>query len=104
MLGKTPQRIKEWFDFCEYALNPVSRKLLNSEIQKAIDQSNPLVMRYVQLTEIKSSGNSLEKYFQKIKILLEQADQLLTNQPYLRKALEETSHYLYWDMSEGDLG
>jgi len=58
----------------------------------------------MQLTEIKSSENSPEKYFKKIKTLMEQADQLLTNQPYLRKALEETSHYLYWDISEGDLG
>ena len=104
VLGKTPQRIKEWFDFCKYALNHASRQLLHSEIQKAIDQSSPLVIRYVKLTEIKTSGNSPEKYFQKIKILMEQADQLLTSQPYLRKALEETSHYLYWDISEGDLG
>ena len=104
MIGKTPQRIKEWFDFCEYALNHASRKLLHSEIQKAIDQSTPLIMRYVQLTKIKPSGNSPEKHFQKVNILLEQLDQLLTSQPYLRKALEETSHYLYWDISEGDLG
>ena len=70
VLGKTPQRIKEWFDFCEYSLSHVSRILLHSEIQKAIDQSTPLVIRYVQLTKIKSSGNSPEIYFQKIKILM----------------------------------
>ncbi len=104
VIGKTPQRIKEWFDFFKYSLNHASRKLLHSEIRKAIDQSTPLIMRYVQLTETKPSGNFPEKHFQKVNILLEQADQLLANQPYLRKALEETSHYLYWDISEGDLG
>ena len=88
----------------EYSLSYVSRILLHSEIQKAIDQSTPLVIRYVQLTKIKSSESSPEKYFQKIKILLEETDQMLMKQPYLRKALEETSHYLYWDISEGDLG
>jgi len=29
---------------------------------------------------------------------------LLTNQPDLSQALEETSYFLYWDISEGDLG
>ena len=38
VLGKTPQRIKEWFDFCEYSLSHASRILLHSEIQKAMDQ------------------------------------------------------------------
>ena len=69
-----------------------------------MDQSTPLVIRYVQLTKIKSSESSPEKYFQKIKIQMEETDQILMKQPYLRKALEETSHYLYWDISEGDLG
>ena len=58
VLGKTPQRIKEWFDFCEYSLSHVSRILLHSEIQKAIDQSTPLVIRHVQLTKIKSKKES----------------------------------------------
>jgi hypothetical protein len=36
VLGKTPQQIKEWFDFCSYAESHASRTLLDSKIQKAI--------------------------------------------------------------------
>ena len=82
----------------------MSRILINSKVHKAIDQSIPLVMRYVQLTEAIPSEISLEKSFQKMKALMIDVDQLLSEQPYLSQALEETSHFLYWDISEGDLG
>ena len=36
--------------------------------------------------------------------LLSKQPYLSKKQPYLSKALEETSHFLYWDISEGDLG
>jgi hypothetical protein len=45
-----------------------------------------------------------KKSSQKIKALIHDLDSLITNQPYLSQALEETSHFLYWDISEGDLG
>ena len=49
--------------------------------------------------------NSLKEYFQKMKNLTIDVDHLLSNQPYLSQALEETSHFLYWDdLSEGDVG
>ena len=105
LLGKTPQQIKEWFEFSNYSENHASRTLINSEIQKAIDQSATLIMRYVQLTEIIPHGNSLKESFQKMKNLTIDVDHLLSNQPYLSQALEETSHFLYWDdLSEGDVG
>ena len=103
-IGKTPQQIKEWFEFCSYSENHASRTLINSKTHKAIDQSTPLVTRYLQLTEAIPHGNSLKKSSQKLKTLMIDVDQLLRNQPYLSQSLEETSHFLYWDISEGDLG
>ena len=103
-MGKTPQQIKEWFEFCRYSENHASRTLLNSEIQKAMDQSTPLIMRYAQLTRAIPNENSPKEYFQKMKRLIVDIDKLLSRQFYLSQALEETSHVLYWDISEGDLG
>jgi hypothetical protein len=105
VLGKTPQQINEWFKFCRYAESHVSRTLLNSKIQKAIDQSNTLIIKYVLLTKVIPNKNFLNETLQKIKTLITDIDSLLDNQPYLRQALEETSHFLYWDdLSEGDVG
>ena len=104
VLGKTPQQIKEWFDFCRYAESHKSRTLLDSEIQKAIAKSTKLIMRYVQLIEVIPHEERSKEPSQKIKALITDLDSLLTNQPYLSQALEETSHFLYWDISEGDLG
>ena len=104
VLGKTPEQINEWFDFYRYAESHASRTLLNSKIQKAIDQSTALIMRYVQLAETIPNENRLKDPSQKMKALVTDLDNLLTSQPYLSQALEETSHFLYWDISEGDLG
>ena len=104
VLGKTPEQINEWFDFYRYAESHASRTLLNSKIQKAIDQSTALIMRYVQLAEANSHEKKSKNPSQKIKVLVTDLDNLLTSQPYLSQALEETSHFLYWDISEGDLG
>ena len=104
VLGKTPEQINEWFDFYRYAESHASRTLLNSKIQKAIDQSTALIMRYVQLAKTIPNENRLKDPSQKMKALVTDLDNLLTSQPYLRQALEETSHFLYWDISEGDLG
>ena len=104
VLGKTPEQINEWFDFYRYAESHASRTLLNSKIQKAIDQSTALITRYVQLAETIPNENRLKDPSQKMKALVTDLDNLLTSQPYLRQALEETSHFLYWDISEGDLG
>ena len=41
---------------------------------------------------------------QKMWILKTDIDKLLSNQPYLVQTLEETSHALYWDITEEDLG
>ena len=79
----------------------MERKL---EIQKAIDQTTPLIMRYAQLTRAAPNENSPKESFQKIKNLILDIDKLLSRQFYLSQALEETSHVLYWDISEGDLG
>ena len=104
VLGKTPQQIKEWFDFCRYAESHKSRTLLDSKIQKTIAQSTKLIMRYVQPIEVIPYEERSKEPSQKIKALITDLDSLLTNQPYLSQALEETSHFLYWDISEGDLG
>ena len=104
VLGKTPEQIKEWFDFFRYAESRASRTLLNSKIQKAIDQSTALIMRYVQLAEANPHEKRSKTPSQKMKVLVTDLDNLLTSQPYLSQALEETSHFLYWDISEGDLG
>ena len=70
-----------------------------------MDQFSALVMRYVKLAEAIPPRNSLKEYFQKTKNLTIDVDHLLSNQPYLSQALEETSHFLYWDdLSEGDVG
>ena len=90
--------------FCSYSENHASRTLINSKIHKTIDQSTPLVTRYLQLTEAIPHGNSIKRSSQKMKILMIDVDQLLRNQPYLSQSLEETSHFLYRDISEGDLG
>ena len=103
-MGKTPQQIKEWFEFCRYSENHASRTLLNSEIQIAIDQSTPFIMRYAQLTRATPNENLLRESFQKMKNLIIDIDKLLSRQFYLSQALEETSHVLYWDISEGELG
>ena len=76
----------------------------DSKIQKAIHQSAKLIMRYVQLTEIIPNENAPKESSQKMRKLVNDIDHLLSNQPYLVQALEETSHFLYWDISEGDLG
>ena len=104
VLGKTPEQINEWFDFCRYAESHAYRTLLNSKIQKAIDQSTALIMRYVKLTEANPHEKRSKNPSQKIKVLVTDLDNLLISQPYLSQALEETSHFLYWDISEGDLG
>jgi hypothetical protein len=104
LIGKTPQRIKEWFQFYNYSKNNMSRILINSKVHKAVDQSIPLVKRYVRLTEITPSMKSINESFKKMKALVIDLDKLLSSQPYLSQALEETSHFLYWDISEGDLG
>jgi len=96
VLGKTPQQIKEWFEFCRYSENHVSRTLLNSEIQIAIDQSTPFIMRYAQLTRATPNENLPRESFQKMKNLIIDIDKLLSRQFYLSQALEETSHVLYW--------
>ena len=69
-IGKTPQQIKEWFEFCSYSGNHASRTLINSKTHKVIDQSTPLVTRYLQLTEAIPHGNSLKKSSQKMKTLI----------------------------------
>jgi hypothetical protein len=61
-------------------------------------------MQYVQLAEAIPKENRSKNPSQKMKVLVNDVDNLLTNQPYLSQALEETSHFLYWDISEGDLG
>ena len=99
-----PRRQKEWFGFCRYSENHVSRTLLNSEIQIAIDQSTPFIMRYAQLTRATPNENLPRESFQKMKNLIIDIDKLFSRQFYLSQALEETSHVLYWDISEGDLG
>ena len=105
LLGKTIQQIDEWFKFSRYAENQISRTLVISEIQKAIDNCTPLIKRYVQLTEIISHGSlQKNKSFQKMLTLIADIDRLLSNQPYLAQASEETSQILYWDITEGDLG
>ena len=104
LISKTPQQIKKWFQFCSYSGNYASRTLINSKTHKGIDQSTPLVMRSLQLTEAIPHGNSIKRSSQKMKILMIDVDQLLRNQPYLSQSLEETSHFLYWDISEGDVG
>ena len=88
LLGKTPQQIKEWFDFCYYSENRASRTLIRSKISKAMVRSSALVMRYVQLAEAIPHRNSLKEYFQKMKNLTIDVDHLLSNQPYLSQALE----------------
>jgi hypothetical protein len=104
VLGKTPKQIKEWFDFCTYAENNEFRSLLDFKIQKAIDKSKTLIIRYVELTETIPHINMSKKLSQKMKALKMDLDKLFSNQQYLNQALEETSHFLYWDISEGDLG
>ena len=103
-LGKTPQQIKEWFEYSNYSKKNISRTLNDSKIQNAIHQSTPLIMRYVQLTEVIPNENVPKGSSQKTRTLVNDIDHLLSNQPYLIQALEETSHFLYWDISEGDLG
>ena len=61
-------------------------------------------MQYVQLAEAIPNENRSKNPSQKMKVLVNDVDNLLTNQPYLSQALEETLHFLYWDISEGDLG
>ena len=101
VIGKTPQQIDKWFEFCRYAENQISRTLIIHKILTAIDQSIPLIERYVQLAEIISRGGSPEESLQKMLTLTIDVDQLLFNQPYLVQALEETSHVPYWDIVEG---
>ena len=96
-IGKTPQQIDKWFEFCRYAENQISRTLIIHKIQTAIDRSIPLIERYVQLVEIISRGGSPEESLQKMLTLTIDIDQLLLNQPYLAQALKETLHVLYWD-------
>jgi hypothetical protein len=60
-------------------------------------------MRYVQLAEAIPHENRQKEPSQKMKALVTDLNNLLTNQPYLSQALEETSYFLYWDISEGDL-
>ena len=104
LLGKTPEQIKEWFESSNYSKKNTSRTLNDSKIQKAIHQSAKLIMRYVQLTEIIPNENAPKESSQKMRALVNDIDHLLSNQPYLIQALEETSRFLYWDISEGDLG
>ena len=49
VLGKTPEQINEWFDFYRYAESHASRTLLNSKIQKAIDQSTALILSLIHI-------------------------------------------------------
>ena len=104
VLGKTPQQIKEWFDFYSYSKDHAFRILLGSKIQKAIDLSTNLVTRYLQLASTIPNENRSKESAQKMKTLITDLDKLIVNQPYLSQGLRETSHFLYWDISEGDLG
>ena len=103
-IGKTSQQIDKWFEFCHYAESQIARTLVLAKIQTAINQSVPLILRYVKLADIISRGGPPEESLQKVEELTINIDQLLFNQPYLSKALEETSHIPYWDITEGDLG
>ena len=104
LLGKTSQQIDRWFKFCRYAENQMSRTLVSSKIQTAIDDFSYLIERYVHLTEIVSGGGSPKESLQKVNALAIDMDKFLLNQPYLAQALEETSHVPYGDITEGDLG
>ena len=71
---------------------------------------NATKLKGVRKTLGKTQEKSLNESFQKMKNLITDLDKLLSKQPYLSKkqpylskALEETSHFLYWDISEGDL-
>ena len=103
-IGKTPQQVDKWFEFCRYAENNMSRVLIIAQIHKAIDQSTPLLEDYVQLAGIISRKGSPKKSIEMAKKLTINIDQLLYTQPYFTQALEETSHVLFWDTTEGDLG
>ena len=103
-IGKTPRQIDKWFAFCRYAESRVSRTLVIAKIQTAINQSIPLILRYVKIADVISRGDPPEDSLQKVNTLTINIDQFLFNQPYLAQALEETSHVPYWDITEGDLG
>ena len=69
--------------------------------EKNCNLKNPL--KALQL--VSHNENSPKESFQKMKTLMIGVDHLLSNQPYLSQALEETLHFLYWDdLSEGDVG
>ena len=104
LLGKTPQQIDIWFKFYRYAQNHRSRTLEISKIQSALEQSIPLIERYVHLAESIFRNDSSEFIFNKTQTLNISIDKLLLQQPYLAQAMEEISHIPYWDINESTGG
>ena len=104
LIGKTPQQIDTWFEFYRYAQNQKLRTLKIIKIRNALDQSIPLIERYVQLAEGISRGDSSELTLKKIQTLNINIDKLLSQQPYISQALEEISRIPYWDINESTGG
>jgi len=104
LLGKTPQQIKIWFEFYHYAQKHKSRTLKISKIHNALDKSTLYIEKYTQLAEGISRGDSPEIILEKTRALNFNIDILLTQQPYLTQALEEISHFPYWDINESTGG
>jgi len=69
-----------------------------------LDQSIPLIERYIQLAEDISRGDGSELTLKKTQVLNLNIDQLFEQQPYISQALEEISHVPYWDINESTGG
>lgn len=103
-IGKTPHQINSWFKFHQWAVSQKSRKLSLLKIEYAINQSTPLIKKYVELANNINRKEPLEILIKMTKDLNIRINSLLINQPYLVKALNEISHFPYWDTNESTGG
>ena len=104
LIGKTPEEIDIWLQFYDFSINNELRVLNFSKIRAAVNQATPLIKSYIELAENISSGYPSNEIFRKTKNLNKDIIGLLSQQPYLAQALDEMSHFPYWDINESTGG
>lgn len=103
ILGKTEEEIDLWFVFSDVSLKNETRKLDLETVYNSMQKSLLLLHQYKALAnEVTQSPH--EKQIQSVDNLYQNIEELESSDPYLAKALLETSQVPHWDIDESTGG
>ena len=104
LIGKTPIEIESWFRFHKYAQQKKFRTLDFLKIRRTINQTIPIINKYILIAMAISQGGTPEKTIKDVLILKSKIDELFVQQPYFVQAFIEIAHVPYWDTNESTGG